>query len=293
MSGKYQTGNACIAASNRERRIFRGRGGPKDGNIPRPRKRVNKSSPSNEEQIPKYATPIIPINYDETTTDVAIKSTFANFNSTKNDDTNIDYGTHSVNEILSQKLSIHNTKYDVSNNDEQQTNQLLVVGVGEEEKQLKEIKHLKKRIFNIQESIKLSNNALCKPKIWEANCLNAVHNCVGEWRSIVAHYATKGDVDDNDDNYTELRKEISVEIFGLVQMAMQSGPLTGAKPGYFKRCGHEVAGIAHWFLLKTVSGDSITDLVSSKNTYFFSPIFTSKKFLSYSSNFLCIIDLII
>ena len=260
----YQTGNVSIAASNRERRIFRGRGGPKDGNLPRSRRRVNKSSSTNEEQIPKYATPIIPINNDETTTHVATKSN-DDLSSTKSDDND---GTHLNNRMLTEEYPSHDLHNDNDDNDdgvsnnEQQTNQLVV---GEEDKQLKEIKHLRKRIFNIQESIKLSNDALCKPKIWEANCLNAVHNCVGEWRSIVAYYTAKVDYG------AELRKEISVEIFGLVQMAMQSGPLTGAKPGYFKRCGHEVAGIAHRFLLKTVSGDSITDLVSPIH-FFFSPI---------------------
>jgi len=38
------------------------------------------------------------------------------------------------------------------------------------------------------------------------------------------------------------------EIFELIQMSLQSGPLTGAKPGYFKRCGSEIAQMASDFL---------------------------------------------
>ena len=47
----------------------------------------------------------------------------------------------------------------------------------------------------------------------------------------------------------DLVKEIAIEVYGLIQMAMQTGPLVGSSPGYFKRCGAEVAEIALKFIL--------------------------------------------
>ncbi|KAL3904320.1 MAG: hypothetical protein SGARI_004976 [Bacillariaceae sp.] len=34
----------------------------------------------------------------------------------------------------------------------------------------------------------------------------------------------------------------------LIQLSLQSGPLAGAKPGYFKRCGSNVAKIVAMYL---------------------------------------------
>ena len=48
--------------------------------------------------------------------------------------------------------------------------------------------------------------------------------------------------------FEKLVKEVSVEIYSLVQMAMQTGPLVGSSPGYFKRSGAEVAKTALNFL---------------------------------------------
>ena len=39
------------------------------------------------------------------------------------------------------------------------------------------------------------------------------------------------------------RKQLSTEVFLLFQHSLQSGPLKGAKPGYFKRCDSSVVGI--------------------------------------------------
>jgi hypothetical protein len=38
------------------------------------------------------------------------------------------------------------------------------------------------------------------------------------------------------------------EVFGLLQTSIQVGPLSGSNPGYFKRCGGEVATMASTFL---------------------------------------------
>lgn len=49
-------------------------------------------------------------------------------------------------------------------------------------------------------------------------------------------------------NPDTLYKKVALDIYGLVQMAMQTGPLTGSNAGYFKRCGWEVAQMALDFL---------------------------------------------
>ena len=107
-----------------------------------------------------------------------------------------------------------------------------------------EIKHIKRRIRNVQESIQTSKS-IVNPTTWEQNCLNAVGNCINEWKSIVAHYYRDSDEELDDQSEQSLvAKETSLAVFGLLQLAMQSGPLTGSNPGYFKRCGEEVARVA-------------------------------------------------
>lgn len=157
---------------------------------------------------------------------------------------------------------------------------------------IKEIKHVRKRIRNIQESIQLSVN-IAQPRVWEENSLNAVVNCVNEWRSIVAFHGIprQPDIGDGDDNGhghdvdpsthpfveeeeassqqadrgtippmeehpmhpdNEWSKSTSLEVYNLIQMAIQTGPLKGGKPGYFKRCGVDVAKMARTFLVRCI-----------------------------------------
>jgi hypothetical protein len=47
---------------------------------------------------------------------------------------------------------------------------------------------------------------------------------------------------------SELRKQASLAVFEMIQQATQAGPLAGSKPGYFKRCGGEVAKVVETFL---------------------------------------------
>lgn len=85
-----------------------------------------------------------------------------------------------------------------------------------------EMHHIKRRLCNIQESIQTSKS-IVNPTTWEQNCLNAVRNCINEWRSIVVRY-----FGDSDEQLTEQAvlagKETSLAVFGLLQLAMQSGP---------------------------------------------------------------------
>jgi hypothetical protein len=106
---------------------------------------------------------------------------------------------------------------------------------------VEEIKHLLKRIKNVSESITLSAGAISNPLTWKANVLNAVLNVVNEWQAILKHYP-----DLLDDSHCV--KEPALQTYVLMQQALQSGPLTGSNPGYFKRCGAQVAKLALDFL---------------------------------------------
>ena len=170
---------------------------------------------------------------------------------------------------------------------------------------LNEIKHVRKRMMNIQESIQLSP-AMADPNIWKENCLNAVLNCVNEWRNIVAYHGHEDSNDDrnpmegghsnntidecshldhdgtlnlspielsnmieDDDSIrtsadfcmnpnNDWSKETSRQLYGLIQMALQTGPLKASNPGYFKRCGALVATMAKEFLEECI-GENVQE----------------------------------
>jgi hypothetical protein len=170
---------------------------------------------------------------------------------------------------------------------------------------LNEINHVRKRIMNIQESIQ-SSPAMADPNIWKENCLNAILNCVNEWRSIVAYH---GHEDSNEDknlmvgghsidavdecshldhdvtltrspielsneieesdsirtgadfcmnSNNDYSKETTRQLYGLIQMALQTGPLKASNPGYFKRCGVLVATMAKEFLEECI-GENVQE----------------------------------
>ena len=118
----------------------------------------------------------------------------------------------------------------------------------------KELDHLMTRIHNIQSSIQFSASSIVKPITYRNNVLNPVANVTNEWRSIVRyHYHNhKKDSTNNDSASAERSlmetKTTSVAVFMLLQQALQCGPLAGSKPGYFKRCGSEIATVVHEFL---------------------------------------------
>uniref|UniRef100_A0A7S3VGJ5 Uncharacterized protein n=1 Tax=Chaetoceros debilis TaxID=122233 RepID=A0A7S3VGJ5_9STRA len=138
--------------------------------------------------------------------------------------------------------------------------------IDEDTSVIREVKHVQKRIKNVRESIQLSSS-LSQPSLWNDNCLSAVKNCVNEWRSIVYYHGDqtrereKIGEDYNEETCEllpddEWSKSTALQIFNLIQMALQTGPLSGGKPGYFKRCGADVAGLAKEFL-KSVIGNAI------------------------------------
>lgn len=131
-----------------------------------------------------------------------------------------------------------------------------------------EITHLQKRIQSLTFSLQ-SSQGLSNPQIWNTNVLLAVKNCLLEWRGICRFHFSEGalppaenvvgteSAHDVHQCKTEipstLLRTTSTEVYNLLQMAMQSGPLTGSNPGYFKRCGSEVASIALGFLMEIVA----------------------------------------
>ena len=115
---------------------------------------------------------------------------------------------------------------------------------------LVEIKHLKRRISNVQEiSIQTSRDAIASDvEKYQNNVLNATRNCVNEWRAIARHYGASSNNNNDNSIPFALRKETGLLVFQLIQLSCQSGPLSGAKPGYFRRCGAKVAQVVYEFL---------------------------------------------
>ena len=132
-------------------------------------------------------------------------------------------------------------------------------GDADEDAVSKEIKHLEKRISNIQTSIQTSSG-LSNPQTWYNNCLLPVKNAVKEWRSICKYHVTSKEAPQECATHKDMINETSVQVYNLLQMAMQSGPLTGSNPGYFKRCGGECASVALVFLKEIVDLAGVKDV---------------------------------
>ena len=220
-----------------QRRIFRGRGGPTDGNIP-PKKVVrHKVKYQQEEKIEVV---------DE---ELGAASASVNINNLSPDEN-----------ISSSKVP----------------SQIITTPTTDESKLQLELQHLRKRIQNIQLSIQTSHG-LANPKKWRTNCLLPTKNVVKEWHSILKFYHNSSSSDkivnhtntnerrieesedalsivhhnsteDENNSIAEVFHSTSQQVFGLIQMSMQTGPLMGSNPGYFKRCGGDVASIAYEYL---------------------------------------------
>lgn len=221
--------------SNNQRRTFRGRGGPTDGNLPpkkSPRVKVKyqhhpAATPAPDAELEERAgIDIRPLSLD-------------NNDGRINNDSNHDNGNSEEDEDCNDPL-------------------------------LKEINHLQQKIQNITRPLGISS-----PNTWRTNCLNPIKNVVKQWRSILSFHSQqiKGEgsedhivsncnddvvmqsTNDSIEQPTELQQllhETSTKVFILIQMAMQTGPLVGSNPGYFKRCGGEVASIALEFLMSVI-----------------------------------------
>ena len=128
-----------------------------------------------------------------------------------------------------------------------------------------EIRHLVKRIRNIQESIQTGTEGIVNPTTYQRNVLYAVENCIQEWRSILNHYhyhdgsisdsqgvvvedATTDTTTVSEEIDSETLQETGLAVFVLLQLSLQCGPLQGGSPGYFKRCGGDVAKLVLEYL---------------------------------------------
>lgn len=212
------TRGGSAPAMDTSRRIFRGRGGPTDRRLPKHEARRRKQAPREESKKSKYLdndVAVVVPNVEERTVQAETK-----------DDTQSD-GISSCNMEEGTTMNEDETVATNSQADE-------------------EIKHLIRRVRNVRESIQFSAAANVNPSTWQQNVLNPVRNCVGEWRAIVNHYQ-QGELDPS------ICKAPALTVFELIQMSLQIGPLAGAKPGYFKRCGSDVAIQALEFLNRCVA----------------------------------------
>ena len=277
-----------------QRRTFRGRGGPTDGNLPpkkNPRRRVK---------------------YQATGSSITARTDHDDDDDDDNDiyddeeggnhDNNIHDGSIMMEKrIENLTINTNATEFnDVREGDDDEADDQL----------LPELKHIRKRIRHLVDSFQTSRG-MGNPNIWQSNCLLPTKNAVKEWRSIVKFYrlhecreerggvvgdlVTDGAPSDrlesptSKNNSNVFVKDAGVEdtmevidlttqeVFGLIQMSLQVGPLSGSNPGYFKRCGGEVASMALDFLIgvadlavdispkpeEVIIGDNDVDVITS------------------------------
>lgn len=108
-----------------------------------------------------------------------------------------------------------------------------------------EANHLAERITRCQTNFRQSTRALSIQENYQAHVLNAVLNCVKEWRAILRRFASTWDSAAEELTHA---KALARNLFNLIQQALQCGPLKGSKAGYWKRCGSGVAVAGFSFL---------------------------------------------
>jgi hypothetical protein len=227
---------------NHSRRTFRGRGGPNDRRLPKHNARRRKPHPINDEN-------------DET---IQSPSKYA--------DPHPRTRLTSLDDVQETEEHFKSSHHDKLVKDEE-SSEPMQEGDRHEDPCLQEVRHLRRRIRNVLESIQTST-ALVDPLVYQEICLNAVANCVKEWRSIARRYGPSSSSEQttflstttttttsstttsssSSTLPTELHQETALHVFQLVQLSVQSGPLSGAKPGYFKRCGGHVAAMVAKYL---------------------------------------------
>jgi len=110
-----------------------------------------------------------------------------------------------------------------------------------------ELRHLRGRVARVREGIQTSQG-LANPETWRENCLLPAGNAAHEWRAILAHHLPQSGARAREEPCGAALHAAAADVFGLIQMALQSGPLAGSNPGYFKRCGGVAAGMGLEFL---------------------------------------------
>jgi hypothetical protein len=283
-------------APAQQRRVFRGRGGPKDGRLP-PKKK--KTLAVRYVAGSKYPLPP-PSSQDDDNDD--------------NDDH--DDGEEKVDSAAPVSSAVDaddEQKEEEENGLEGAVVAIIMLEQQEEEKPgdeqcaMIELRHLRQRINNIRQSMTLSKGKNGEKKHhcaapsssstsiqhYSANVLNAILNAVVEWHAIYTRYYYCYDDHhhpDEDDSAgpalpssqslssdapppppprpSEQRavvvvREMGDQVFALIQQGLQCGPLAGSKPGYFKRCGGATAGLVHAFLIRVIEYLPLTSSSSS------------------------------
>ena len=257
---------------NTQRRIFRGRGGPTDGRLPKHNARRRRAPGAHKPAVNKYQEEDND-HAANTTTGGDTTIEVANVKNGKLDDAHSSSSNNSMEDPHMEAW--HDDESDVDSMEDSVTAPK-VPTAGERNQEmggmegsspiipvetnknpcLKEVEHLRRRVRNIRETMMLSNS-ISNPATYQNNVLNAVSNCVNEWRSIATHYplAPENETErDSDQTYMspEMKKLAALNVFEMIQHAIQCGPLAGAKPGYFKRCGSAVAKVAETFLEEVI-----------------------------------------
>ncbi|CAJ1954502.1 unnamed protein product [Cylindrotheca closterium] len=251
---------------NTQRRTFRGRGGPTDGRLPKHNARRAKR-PKQPRESPKYSD--TDTDNREEDEEYIIGATIVSgaeedeneFQLKIVDPSNIQCTESSNENVLQQSQSVAATENESevphATNTPERNNVVpsdAIVDPTIISRCQKELKHLQRRIKNVRESMQLSQ-LIADPKKYEENILNAVANCVNEWRQIKKHYSSNDTKDNDEEELSEENiKEVSLNVFQLIQHSIQCGPLQGGKPGYFKRCGTQVAKVVLNYLLVIVPG---------------------------------------
>ena len=231
--------------SHQARRMFRGRGGPTDGRLPPKRNPRRRNKPASN----KYEV---------------------DGESGSNREGGGEVGDHEIQQDDSSSSQPEEVTTNIQAEDEPGQDATAPSDTTQETSNpcVKEIEHLRKRIRNLRENMQLSHSIATNLQTYQGNVLNAVVNCVNEWRSIVKHYELGPENDetpnDSSDSFLprDLWKPTALAVFEMIQHAVQCGPLAGAKPGYFKRCGGEVAKLVAAFLDQVIPDtDDLNELM--------------------------------
>jgi hypothetical protein len=141
----------------------------------------------------------------------------------------------------------------------------------------KEVQHLLRRIRNNRTAWSTSSAiGLMNPDVYQTNVLSAALNTIQEWRSIRRYYNDDDDcnMDAKEEHVVVVvhtnpptamddstKKLIGSEIFQLIQQSIQCGPMSGSQAGYFKRCGNIVARMVHQYLQQAVRETTTDDAI--------------------------------
>jgi hypothetical protein len=229
-------------------RIFRGKGGPTDGNLP-PKKVIRRKVKYQPQQQA----------LDHTTDNVVDVLSVRNL---------------ALNDEISATAAVDDAGA-------KETNRVVDEDVDNGESMFhQELQHIQKRIQYVTLSNKTSKG-LVNPSTWRTNCLIPTRKVVKEWRNILMFHNILIDnnlIDSSSAAENEIRSDViqekknkdllistSQQVFSLIQMSLQVGPLVGSNPGYFKRCGGEVASIAVVYLCEIAELAGIDESIMMMN----------------------------